>query len=89
MRGIINRICAAAFLVAFSLPSFGCESGHWVASVSDSGSIVVLEDGSVWEINPLDTIYTMLWLPTTEVVACANRLINTEDQETVSARRIR
>lgn len=79
----------AAVLATFAIASFGCEAGHWVVSVSDSGRIVVLEDGSVWEINPLDTISTMLWLPTTAIVACSDRLINTEDNEAVAARRIR
>jgi hypothetical protein len=69
--------------------SSGCEAGHWVESVSSDGQIVKLEDGSIWEVDPIDRIDAMLWLPVSEIVACADKLINTDDNETVSARRIR
>ena len=67
----------------------GCESGHWVDSVSGDGQIVKLEDGSIWEVNPVDAITSMLWLPTTDIVACDDKLINTDDHESVEAARIR
>ena len=67
----------------------GCESGHWVDSVSSDGQIVKLEDGSIWEVDPVDAIDSMIWLPTTDIIACDDKLINTDDNETVSARRIR
>lgn len=69
--------------------SSGCESGHWVDSVSDDGDIVKLEDGSVWEIAAADTVDSMLWLPTTDIIACDDKLINTEDNETVEAVRLK
>ncbi len=69
--------------------SGGCESGHWVDSVSDDGEIVKLEDGSVWEVDVGDTVDSMLWLPTTDVLACPHKLINTEDNETVGATRLK
>jgi hypothetical protein len=67
----------------------GCESGHWVDSVTSDGQIVKLEDGSIWEVDLVDAIDSMLWLPTTDIIACDDKLINTDDNETVSARRIR
>jgi hypothetical protein len=69
--------------------SRGCVSGHWVDSVSDDGDIVKLEDGSVWEISAVDTVDSMLWLPTTDIIACDDKLINTEDNETVEAVRLK
>lgn len=68
--------------------SSDCESGHWVESVSDDGEIVKLEDGSIWQVDSVDTVDSALWLPTTGIVACDDKLINTEDNETVSASRI-
>jgi hypothetical protein len=56
--------------------------------VSDDGEIVKLEDGSVWEVDGADTVDSALWLPTTEIVACDGKLINTDDNEKVSATRI-
>jgi hypothetical protein len=60
-----------------------------VDSVSNNGQIVKLEDGSIWEIDPLDTIDTMLWLPTTRVVTFSDNLINTDNNETAFAIQIR
>jgi hypothetical protein len=57
--------------------------------VSNDGQIVKLEDGSIWQVDAVDAIDSMLWLPTTDIIACDGKLINTEDNETVSARRIR
>lgn len=67
----------------------GCESGHWVDSVSNDGQIVKLEDGSIWEVDAVDAIDSSLWMPITDIVACNDKLINIEDNETVSATRIR
>lgn len=69
--------------------SSSCESGHWVESVSNDGRIVKLEDGSIWEVDAVDAIDSVLWLPTTDIVVCDDKLINTDDNETVSATRIR
>jgi len=69
--------------------SSGCESGHWVESVSGDGQIVKLEDGSIWQVDPVDAIDSMLWLPTTEIVVCDDKLINTDDNESVEATRLR
>jgi len=66
-----------------------CESGHWIDAVMSDGEIVKLEDGSLWEIDSGDQIDTMLWLPMTDIVACPDKLINTEDNETAGARRLR
>lgn len=72
-------------------PSYAsdCESGHWITSVSGDGGIIVLEDGSVWLVDPFDQIDSMLWLPISDIIACYDKLINIDDGETVSARRIR
>jgi hypothetical protein len=67
----------------------GCEDGLSVRSVSRGGRIVTLTNGSVWEVDAVDAIDSALWLPMSEIVACSDKLINTDDNETVSARRIR
>lgn len=64
-----------------------CESGHWVDSVSEDGIIIELEDGSIWEVDIVGAIDAALWVPTTEIVACEGKLINIENNETVSATR--
>jgi hypothetical protein len=42
----------------------GAADGHWVKSKIDGGNIIQLEDGSMWQISPIDKIETTLWLPT-------------------------
>jgi len=66
-----------------------CEDGHWIDSVMDDGSIVKLEDGSIWQVDDVDAVDSALWLPTTDIVVCDGKLINTEDHESVSAEQIR
>jgi len=83
---LIVTICYVLTSISFAAD---CESGHWIQSVSSDGRIVILEDGSVWEVNPIDRIDSMLWLPTSDIVACEDKLINTDDNESVDARRIR
>jgi hypothetical protein len=70
-------------------------SGHWIDSVSSGGRVVTLEDGSLWEINPVDQIDTSLWLPVTDISVIKARfpigqymyeLINKDDGETALAK---
>ena len=32
----------------------GVGSGHWIQKNVDSGSMIILEDGSIWKIDPID-----------------------------------
>jgi len=66
-----------------------CTDGHWISSVSRDGQIIVLEDRSVWEIDVVDAIDAMLWLPADNVVICGNRMINSGSGEAVTATRIK
>lgn len=66
-----------------------CETGLSIESVMSDGSIIKLDDGSVWEVDDVDTVDSSLWLETTDITACADKLINTEDNETVGAHRIK
>ena len=67
----------------------GCESGHWIQEVLSGGEIIILEDGSVWRVDGVDTIDSSLWLPISNIIACDDKLINTDDNESVDAIRIR
>ena len=82
-------LAVALLLATFAAPALAdCEDGHWIKSVSSDGEIVVLEEGSVWQVDSTDAIDSALWLPTTNIVACDDKLINTDDGETVEAVRI-
>jgi len=66
-----------------------CETGHWIESVLDDGQMIKLEDGSIWQVDPVDAIDSALWLPVTDVIVCTDKIINVDDNESVSAMRIR
>ncbi|MDQ0010547.1 hypothetical protein J2T07_002737 [Luteibacter jiangsuensis] len=83
------RIIVIITLGATSVEALACESGYWVRSVTDDGGIIVLNDGTIWEVSSLDRIDSSLWLPMTEIVVCDDKLINTDDNETVEATRIK
>lgn len=63
-------------------PVSGCESGHWIESVGGDGKVIKLEDGSLWNVDDVDTVDTALWLPTTEIVICGSKMIDVDDNET-------
>ena len=73
----------------------GGSSGHWIQENIDSGSMIILEDSSIWQIDPLDKIETMLWLPVSNItIVISNNgspgydylLINTDDGEKAHAK---
>lgn len=72
-----------------SSPTDRCSEGHWINSVTADGGVVVLEDGSVWQVNTLDTIRTMLWLPVSRVMICGDSMINNSNGQTARVTRLR
>jgi hypothetical protein len=74
----------------------GSSTGHWISEVSSNGKYVELEDGSLWEVDPVDAIVSSLWLPTEDIVVVESRdavypyrLVNKDQGETVKARLIK
>src|SRR5689334_16088705 len=45
----------------------GTGGGHRIKSKADSGAVISLEDGSMWEISSFDRFTTVLWLPVTDI----------------------
>jgi hypothetical protein len=70
-------------------PSGGCSSGHWISSSIDDGKYIKLEDGSLWEVDGVDTVDSSLWLELDDITVCDGKLINTGENESVEARRIK
>ena len=73
----------------------GVGGGHWIQKNIDSGTFMVLEDGSLWKIDPLDKIYAMLWLAISAITVTESTngspgydylLINTDDGEKAHAK---
>ena len=69
--------------------------GHWIKSKADNGAIIILEDGSMWEISSLDRIETAIWLPISNITVLRASspvgdykytLVNTDDGEKAQAK---
>jgi len=67
----------------------GCSSGHWLSDKMDDGKYIKLEDDSLWEVDSVDTVDSELWLETDDITVCPGKLINTDEKETVGAKRIK
>jgi hypothetical protein len=66
-----------------------CEAGHWIEQVLDEGHLIKLEDGSLWDVHPVDKVISSLWLPASDIIVCGSKLINEDDNESVYAVRLR
>ena len=71
----------------------GIGSGHWILENVNAGELIKLEDSSLWEISPIDRIYSALWLPISEITVIEGRnplypyvLINSDDDEKAEAK---
>jgi hypothetical protein len=73
----------------------GNSKGHWIQENIDNGSMIILEDGSIWKVEPLDKIDASLWLPISNIIVATSRsgslgydylLINTDDDAKVHAK---
>jgi len=73
----------------------GIDGDHWIQSTANDGGIIILEDGSMWGISPMDRIETMLWLPNSTItILKANKafgeytysLVNSDDKEKALAK---
>ena len=87
---LFQKLCAILLFGVFaSTPAGACEDGHWIDAVLANGQILKLEDGSLWKVDPVDTVTSSLWLPISDVIICDGKIINVDDSETVQVRRIR
>ena len=68
--------------------------GHWITENSDDGSVLTLEDGSLWLVDPVDRADTAVWVASTDIVVRDTSpdgeydytLVNTDDSETAHAK---
>ena len=74
---------------------FDVGDGHWIEKNVGGGKCILLEDHSFWQIDPVDRIDTMLWLPISNVTVRESSsgspgynylLINTDDDEQAHAK---
>lgn len=61
----------------------------WIGSVGGNGEVVVLGDGSIYEVDLASQLHVALWLPATQVLVCGNRIINKLSGQTAKTTRIK
>ena len=74
---------------AASSAGTNCKAGHVVEAVSQNGRLVTLGDNSLWKITGAKGVDPNRWLNGTNIVACDDRLTNSDEKETVTATRSR
>lgn len=52
-------------------PYLGVSGSHWIESVTDDGSLLTLEDDSIWAIYSVDQVRTWIWLPSQRITVVA------------------
>ena len=40
----------------------GIDYNHWISDKSENGTLILLEDGTVWVVTPVDRVKTSIWL---------------------------
>lgn len=65
--------------------SSGKASETFITDVSSDGTVVRLADGSIYEIDTLSQIKTMLWLPAQKVLKQQNGLLNLDKGQSAKA----
>jgi hypothetical protein len=70
---------------ANSYPGSGGDQS--IAAKSDDGSIIVLDDNSIWIVASYDRATSLAWVDATSIIVSnsGDQLVNTDDQETVDA----
>jgi hypothetical protein len=74
--------------VAARRASGDCDS-HSIESIEGDGKFVKLDDGSMWEVDDVDTVTTSIWLPASDAVVCRGKMINLDDNESVEVAPVR
>jgi len=69
----------------------GSGGSHWVQTVLEQGRIIILEDSSRWEVEPIGQAESILWTPTSPITVSEGGslryvLTNTETATSVTAK---
>jgi hypothetical protein len=80
----------AAIVFACASTAHACDDGYSISAVLADGSVIKLDDDSLWRVNPADVATASSWTEMSDVLVCDDeKIINVDDDETVYVRRIR
>lgn len=58
-----------------------CESGHWLQTKNTDGTLLTLEDGSVWKVLNGGEVDSQLWLESDEILVCDDGTFINKDED--------
>ena len=89
--GVVLSILFFMVYLLFFNTSAAWSEKHWIVNKSEDGSIIILDNGSVWQVEPVDRMDNMFWLPGEGIFIpdSYDCLINTDNGEKVEATCIR
>lgn len=89
MKKFVIALACILMILLLSLPLLATKETYLVRK-SDDGATLILANGSVWEVSPVYTIDSALWLPTETIIIPDSEdcLINKDNGEKVGAQRI-
>ena len=58
-----------------------------IREIQDSGKLLILSDGSKWEISSFDSFHTRMWMRMDTIEVQLGKLTNETRKQTVDARR--
>jgi hypothetical protein len=82
----VRTLAAIVPLLLLAPPALACEDGLSIQEVSSGGSIVILDDGSVWEMTAGNASG---WSEGDDDVVCGKEIINTSENEKLDVQRLR
>jgi hypothetical protein len=74
----MKSLIAAAITLCTTPAMAQCEADY-IQSVSDSGEVIVLESGHVFQVDSGDKVESMIWLPADHVLICGGEIIDTDE----------
>jgi len=81
-------------LPSVAIASDGIDYNHWISDKSENGTLILLEDGTVWVVTPTDQVKTSIWLVVDRIAifkspstpAYPYLLVNEREEEQVHAK---
>jgi hypothetical protein len=75
------------FLIAIGCAALAhiAQADNWIKFKADDGSIIILDDGTVWKIDQLDRFNSAFWMRLDNIVVDDGALINIDKCEQIDA----
>ena len=84
----MKKLLICLTLITTITSAQACET-NTIEEVLGDGSIIKLQDGTIYQVNTSDESTASTWTSLTEVVVCDDKIINTEDNESVEVTQLK